>query len=154
MFLNDTACYKLYFKTHNLTMFAAICDYAKVVICKNLPTDVSYQILNIAKHELQKPLKEQMKYVLSELQNNERAVYYNLLSEIYQKYIGDWQALHNIHANDFIIDYYIRNLAFGVRMCGETADMDDAFEMFETFLMYSKAKSGYILAMRYVLNQR
>lgn len=134
-------------------MFEAICDYAKVFLCKNLPVDISHSILNLAEYELQKPIREQMNNVLCQLQKDERTMYYNMLTEIYEKYINDWQALSNIHSNDFIIDYYIRNLAFGIRICWETADMHDAFEMFEMFLMYSKAKSGYIMAMQYVLKQ-
>jgi hypothetical protein len=131
-------------------MFYAICDYAKVLVCNHLPSDVSLNILTIIEYEMQIPVKNKMKQVLMELQDDDRVIYYKLLTQSYEKYIDNWQALYALEIEDCVVRHYVRNLAFAFRMCAE-AEPCESFSMFEVFLMHSKAKDGYIWAMQHIL---
>ena len=138
-------------------MYNAVCDYAKLVICKHLPYDMSEEIFKIAQAEIQKPVKEQFRKVCNELITNSHAIYLNLLSQVYERYIepiDNHEELYEFQPEDFVTAYYIKRLAFDVSVCSQSIDINDAFHMLETFLIRNKAKEGYILAMKYILSNK
>lgn len=133
-------------------MFDTICDYAKVLVCKHCPKDISELIFNKAHCYIQEPVKAQMNMVCLELKQNKRALYSNLLSQIYDEYIDNYEQLQHLQPDDFVVEYYLHQLIFDFSICSQSRDLDDAFNMFETFMLKNKAKEGYIMAMQYIID--
>jgi hypothetical protein len=132
-------------------MFDTICDYAKVLVCKHCPKDISETIFSIAHHEIHELVKAQMNIVCLELKKNKRAVYFNLLSQIYNEYIDNYERLQLLQPDDFVVRYYLHQITFDIRICSQSRDTNDAFDMFERFMLKNKAKEGYVMAMQYIL---
>lgn len=132
-------------------MYNAICDYAKLFVCKQLPFDVSQKIFEMAQDHIQRPVKEQMRKVCVELQSNQHTIYLNLLSEFYERHIDNYEQLQDLQPEDFFTQYYLSRLTFDISVCSQSIDIHDAFSVFEKFLLHNKAKDGYISAMQYVL---
>jgi hypothetical protein len=135
-------------------MFNCICDYAKVVVCQQLPSDVSRTVFELAQKQIQEPVKVKMSYVHAELLTNERVTYLSLLTQMFDKYLDNAYGLTQINSTDILICYYIMNLAFDIRLCAESRELYDSYDMFEKFLLKNKVKDGYIVAMKYILQNQ
>jgi hypothetical protein len=133
-------------------MFDTLCDFAKVLVCKQCPKDISEMIFNIAHHAIQEPVKAQMNIVCLELKKDKRAVYFNLLSQVYDKYIDNYDSLQQLQPEDFVVRYYLHQMIFDIRICSQSRDLKCAFDMFERFLLRNRAKEGYVMAMQYILS--
>ena len=132
-------------------MFNCVSDYAKVFVCQRLPSDVSRMVFAVAQNQIQEPIKEQMSHVHVELLQNERVTYLSLLTQVFDRYLDNAYGLDQINSNDILICYYMRNLAFDIRLCAESRELYDDYDMFEKFLLKKRVKYGYIAAMKYIL---
>jgi hypothetical protein len=144
-FINSSSYEKLF------NMYNCICNYAKTIVCKNLPDDMARIVFEIAQNIIEEPIKAKQKCMHVELLKHKHVEYLSLLTQVFDKYLDNVHQLNGIQSNDTITRYYIMNLTFDIRLCSESRELYDSFDMFEKFLLKNKAKEGYIDAMKYIL---